>query len=138
MTPRLDAPFAPFRVLGVLLLVAVIVGLWQHQRLERIVTVGAAKAVPNVWASFWRWAALGAVVFALISFLPRRSTGVHLSLALSILPGFVAFAMFVGVLAVMYFVGPRYRARAAPRDTVRASLALLAAAGIVFVAVSYL
>ncbi len=125
------------RVLGIAGFAFVLVGFWQRRRLEKYLLARASKPCPNPRRRFWMWVAIGVILFSLQPFIFERCTGFHLPAIVHVLTAVTLFAMFVGLMAIMLFVMPKYHARN-PQGSIRLSFILLGVAGILFLAGLYM
>jgi hypothetical protein len=129
MTPCVNAFMTLTRVLGIAGFALVLVSFWQRRRFEKYLR--ARKASVNPRKSFWMWVAVGAISFSLQPFFFESCTGFHLPAVVHVLTAVALFAMFIGPMAIMFFVMPKYDARNPP-GSIRLSFILLGVAGILF------
>jgi hypothetical protein len=90
----------------------------------------------NPRRSFWMWVAVGAIFYSLQPFFFESCTGLHLPAFIHFLTSVTLFAMFIGLMAVMFFVIPKYRARN-PQGSLRLGFILIGVAGILCLAALY-
>lgn len=131
MTPCMNALDTIGRVLSLVGLVFVVVVFWQRERFKRFALARAGKPA-FTRKQLWISVAVGAVVFSLLPSFFESCTGFHLPANRRVVMSFGSFVVFTVLLALMYFVLEKHRARH-PESSARLGFFFVAVAGVCFV-----
>src|SRR5947209_8233016 len=124
MTPCMHALDTMGPVLSIVGLLFVVVVFWQRERFKRFVLARAGRPA-FTRKQFWISVAVGALVFSLLPSFFQSCTGFHL--AGGVVMSFGSFVVFTALLALIYFVLEKHRARH-PEGSVRLGFFFVAVA----------